>query len=192
MKFCPNCGKLLVFTPTDGRERPACISDGGCGFVHYGNYSIGVGGLVVRGDTVLLIQRNQDPGKGLWTIPGGYVEFDETAEVGVVREVEEETGIQTNLLGLVAFRSRVNPRNNDAYAVFLLEATGGSFIATPNEEIASVNFFGLDELQALHPLPPISLQLAQMAIRGEFQILQGQSIQRWNNANSDLVFLSRV
>lgn len=191
MKYCPNCGKPLVLTLTDGRERPACASEDGCGFVHYGNYSIGVGGLVVRGDTVLLIQRNQDPGKGLWTIPGGYVEFDETAEVGVVREVEEETGIQTQLLGLVAFRSRVNLRNNDAYAVFLLEAVGGNFIATPNEEIASVNFFGLEELGSLHPLPPISFQLAQMAIRGEFQILQGQSIQRWNNVNSDMVFLGK-
>lgn len=190
MKFCPNCGKPLEPVLTDGRARPACVAQG-CGFVHYGNYSVGVGGLVLHHDRVLLIQRNQDPGKGLWTIPGGYVEFDETAESGVVREVEEETGIQTRLLGLVGFRSRVNPRNNDAYAVFLLEPVGGQLIATPNEEIARVEFFGLEELERLHPLPPVSMQLAAMAIRGDLHALTGHTIPRFNTTDSDTVFLSR-
>ena len=191
MKYCPRCGKLLVSEDVDGRERPYCAPAGeGCGFIHFGNYALGVGGVVLSksGDSVLLIQRNQEPGKGFWTLPGGFVEFDETAEVGVVREVEEETGIQTRLLGLVGFRSRVNPKNNDAYVVFLLEEVSGEFIQIPNEEIANVGFFDLVALEELQPLPPVSKLFAQRAILGQLRTLQGETVQRLGNPHSDIVF----
>lgn len=145
--------------------------------------------MVVRDHKALLIQRNHEPGKGLWTIPGGFVEFDETAEVGVVREVLEETGIESKVWGLVAFRSRVNPKNNDSYAVFLLEYQGGEFIPTPNDEVADIGFFSLEELETLSPLPPVSKQLAQRAIQGRLQVLQGQFVPRWNSNAGDLVFM---
>ena len=195
MKFCPNCGKPLVLHQVDERERPHCHpANEGCGFIHFGNYALGVGGVVLSkaGDSVLLIQRNQDPGKGFWTIPGGFVEFDETAEVGVVREVEEETGIQTRLLGLVGFRSRVNPKNNDAYVVFLLEEMGGTLIPTPNPEIANVGFFDLKGLGQLHPLPPVSKLFAERAILRQLQIFQGQAVQRFGVGLFDEVFLASL
>ena len=190
MKYCPRCGKPLVPQKVDGRERPYCAAEEGCGFIHFGNYALGVGGVVLSkaGDSVLLIQRNQEPGKGFWTLPGGFVEFDETAEVGVVREVEEETGIQTRLLGLVGFRNRVNPRNNDAYVVFLLEELGGKFIQTPNEEIANVGFYDLAGLEELQPLPTISKLFAQRAILKQLRILQGELVQRLGNPHSDMIF----
>jgi 8-oxo-dGTP diphosphatase len=42
---------------------------------------------------VLLIQRKKDPWKGMWAIPGGFLEADETCEEGAKRELEEETGL---------------------------------------------------------------------------------------------------
>jgi 8-oxo-dGTP diphosphatase len=52
-------------------------------------------GAVLRdeGGRLLMILRGHDPGRGLWSIPGGRIEPGETAEEAVVREVEEETGL---------------------------------------------------------------------------------------------------
>jgi len=54
---------------------------------------VGVGALVQMENKILLIQRADEPGKGLWSIPGGLVEVGETLRDAVRREVEEETGI---------------------------------------------------------------------------------------------------
>ncbi|MEZ5083317.1 MAG: NUDIX hydrolase [Bacteroidales bacterium] len=42
---------------------------------------------------VLLIQRKHDPFEGMWALPGGFVDMDETCEEAVVRELEEETNL---------------------------------------------------------------------------------------------------
>jgi 8-oxo-dGTP diphosphatase len=63
-------------------------------------------GAVIKDDTgrILLILRGHDPGKGLWSIPGGRIEPGETDDEAVVREVREETGLEVTcgrLLGSV-------------------------------------------------------------------------------------------
>jgi 8-oxo-dGTP diphosphatase len=54
---------------------------------------VGVGVLVRRGDSILLVKRRNEPGKGLWSIPGGVLELGETLEVAAKREAKEETGV---------------------------------------------------------------------------------------------------
>src|SRR4029077_7931167 len=53
------------------------------------------GGAIIPdgGGRLLLIKRGHEPGKGLWSIPGGRVEPGETDEQAVIREVREETGL---------------------------------------------------------------------------------------------------
>lgn len=62
---------------------------------------VGVGVVVWRGDSVLLIQRGRSPSKGQWSIPGGMQETGESLRAAGIREVREETGIEIEIDGLV-------------------------------------------------------------------------------------------
>ncbi len=54
---------------------------------------VAAGGVVIRGDEVLLVLRGNPPGAGQWAIPGGSVRLGETLRAAVERELLEETGV---------------------------------------------------------------------------------------------------
>lgn len=62
---------------------------------------IAVGAVVVKDGELLMVRRKNDPGKGLWSIPGGRLEPGEYISAAVAREVKEETGLDVEVLGLL-------------------------------------------------------------------------------------------
>ncbi|MEM3506619.1 MAG: NUDIX hydrolase [Candidatus Bathyarchaeia archaeon] len=62
---------------------------------------VGVGAVIIDKDSVLLVKRKHEPGKGLWSIPGGLVELGETVREAVKREVKEETGLDVEVVKLI-------------------------------------------------------------------------------------------
>ncbi len=54
---------------------------------------VGVGAVIIKDKTIVLIKRANEPSRGKWTIPGGLVELAESPEAAVEREAEEETGL---------------------------------------------------------------------------------------------------
>lgn len=64
---------------------------------------LGVGVVVFNGDRFLLIKRDQEPAKGIWTVPGGLVELGETLAAAANREVTEECGINIKLLDCIDY-----------------------------------------------------------------------------------------
>ncbi|QPC80774.1 NUDIX domain-containing protein [Phototrophicus methaneseepsis] len=117
-KFCPNCGKPTQSVFTGGRHRDTCPE---CGFIQYATYSFGVGALVLRDETVLLVERGIPP-IGVWTIPGGFLEQEDDVYTAVQREVYEEASLNVTPQGIVIVRNRVDANRNDMYIVMLCEA----------------------------------------------------------------------
>ena len=68
---------------------------------------VGVGGVVIRGSCVLLVQRGTEPLKGEWSIPGGMLELGESLKDGIRREVREETGLGVRPMESIAVVDRV-------------------------------------------------------------------------------------
>ena len=64
-----------------------------CGFVYYANPSSATAAFIVRDGSLLVARRGKEPAKGTLDLPGGFVDMNETAEEGLVREVMEETGL---------------------------------------------------------------------------------------------------
>lgn len=63
---------------------------------------VGVGAVVWKGDLVLLARRGHPPKQGSWTLPGGAQHVGETVAETAVREIREETGLEIELLDVVA------------------------------------------------------------------------------------------
>ncbi|HHV65941.1 MAG TPA: NUDIX hydrolase [Peptococcaceae bacterium] len=162
--FCPYCGAKLEITLIDNKPRKTCPA---CPFIHWGEYSLGVGGVLLQGERGLLVQRAHNPGKGRWTIPGGYVDQNEKMEKAVVREVLEETGLITEPVSVLAVRDRpedVPGMKHDIYIVFLLRLLGGELKFDPGE-VMQAGFYSLEDCQKLENIAPLSLEMISKALQ---------------------------
>jgi 8-oxo-dGTP diphosphatase len=80
---------------------------------------VGVGAVVFRGENVLLIRRGKAPMFGLWTIPGGRLEYGETIASATLREVLEETGIEARIGGLIGVFESFAEKPGDPHYVMI-------------------------------------------------------------------------
>lgn len=130
---------------------------------------------MIRDGKVLLGRRHEDPekadselhGEGTWTMPGGKLEFGESFEAGGVRELAEETGIQTGQ-GDLELVSLANNRLPDAHFVTVglicRQSTGEARVMEP-DEITEWRWFPLAELPS--PLFPPSAEILERLESGK-------------------------
>ena len=108
-----------------------------------------VDGILFQDESVLLVQRKYAPFQGSWALPGGFVEYGETTEDAVVREVLEETGVKTNIRSLIGVYSdpHRDPRGHTVTVAYLIDRMSGELLA--GDDASSVKFFKMNELPAL-------------------------------------------
>jgi 8-oxo-dGTP diphosphatase len=110
---------------------------------------VGVGAVILDGESVLLARRGRPPGQGKWSIPGGLVHLGERLEDAVVREIEEESGLHVRVLGFCGVVDRV-VREQDAvryhYVIidYVAESVGGRLAA--GSDAAEVLWVKMDNL----------------------------------------------
>jgi ADP-ribose pyrophosphatase YjhB (NUDIX family) len=68
---------------------------------------LAVSAAIFRNDNILLVRRARSPAKGFYSLPGGRVEFGETLYAALNREVDEETGLKIEIVGLAGWREMV-------------------------------------------------------------------------------------
>lgn len=146
-RFCPICGSDLVSGEIDGVARNVCSSDK-CGFVLWNN-PVPVVAALVECNNQYIVARNRSWPKGIFSVITGYLEQDESPEEAVIREVQEELGLQGTIrrfIGNYAFRE-----SNQVLLCYEVTATGK---ITTNHELAEVTLLSPQELSAydFHPL----------------------------------------
>lgn len=143
--YCPRCGHALALRARDdGRMRPACDN---CGYTHYANPALAVGVFVTDAENrVCLILRGEEPRKGFWGLPAGFMEGDETAEQAAVRECLEETGLQVALDGLYELYSYHHADHSSSGVLILYRAhvIGGALRA--GTDSVDAKFFASSEI----------------------------------------------
>lgn len=102
------------------RLRPVCPR---CGYVHYFAPQVAAVAIVTRDadEKLLLVQRGENPGKGLWGLPGGFVEMGETVHDALTREILEETGYEIEIGELVGVWSFFNDAKKIAGVAIVYE-----------------------------------------------------------------------
>ena len=112
----------------------------------YQKPTLAADGIVIIDDQVVLVRRGRDPYRGYFALPGGIVEYGESVESCAVRELEEETGLRTEILGLVGVYSEPgrDPRGHFVSVVFHLAKIGGNLES--GDDAAEVRLFPLNEL----------------------------------------------
>jgi ADP-ribose pyrophosphatase YjhB (NUDIX family) len=149
-------------------------------------YNIGVGGAVVRHRSLLLVRRASRHGRGNWQLPGGFIEPEETIEQAVIREVEEETGVQAEVVGVLGLRNRYDPDSgNGVYVVLLLRPVSGEPTAD-GREVDQAGYFDLSQVRQLSPLPPVNWEIAERVLSTEYRLLTPKPLTNLNGAKFTL------
>ena len=100
--FCPRCGRPMQ----DHNEAARVCTNSECGFLFWNNPTPVVAAIVEPPEGVVLAHNVAWPPK-MFGLITGFLEFNESAETGVLREVEEELGLQAteaNFVGTYTFR----------------------------------------------------------------------------------------
>src|SRR3954467_13811114 len=77
-----------------GVTRRVCTN---CRAIHYADPKVAVGVAVFRDNRLLLVRRVMQPGRGRWTVPGGYLDVGEDPRVAAAREVAEEAAVEVEV-----------------------------------------------------------------------------------------------
>lgn len=83
--FCPSCGQQTFIASS---EKSFQCSE--CAFTFFKNTASAVLAIIRCQDEILVAVRAREPGKGMWDFPGGFVDYDESLEQALFRELEEE------------------------------------------------------------------------------------------------------
>ncbi len=93
---------------------------------------------------VLLIRRGVIPRIGFWAVPSGFVEYDEQPRAALAREIEEETGLRSQVGRVIDVFPNADPAKPGVFLFFEATVTGGELQS--GDDVSEARWFGRDEM----------------------------------------------
>ncbi len=155
-KLCPFCGTQLVSAESDHRRRQMCP---GCGFIQHRNPAPTVSVVIVDGDRVLLGKRGGEPGKGTWSFPSGYIDYEDDFLTSAIREAKQETGLDVQVDSILNVVSSFVSPSFHFLGIYVTAHTLGGELAA-GDDLEAVDWF------------PIAGPLPEMGFEEDLAILE--------------------
>ena len=143
--FCASCGSKTQ-TRLIARQRLSVCE--ACDRIFFRNPKVVVTALIENGSRVLLVRRDIEPGRGLWGLPGGFVDWDEHPEQAMVRECAEEIEVRVEPIELLQVEHVIT---QDEEGIVLLPYRARLLEGDPaaGDEVQQVGWFDPDGLPPL-------------------------------------------
>ena len=115
--------------------------------IHAPHPQLAVSAAIFRDGKILLVRRARSPAKGFYSLPGGRVEFGETLHAALHREVDEETALKIDIVGLAGWREVVPGTSGGGhYVIMSFAARWTSGEPVLNEELDDFRWLAPDAL----------------------------------------------
>lgn len=113
--------------------------------------------LVQDRGRILMVKRGNAPLKGLWSLPGGHLEFGEKLEDGAVRETLEETGVSIKINGLVSFKNLIIEDAGQIFhfVVFCYDGVKLGGVLASGEDTEETKWIEINEVRTTNITPEI-------------------------------------
>lgn len=160
INYCSTCGARVSLRIPPGDRLPRYVCDT-CGAVHYRNPRMVVGALAVWEDRILLCRRAIEPRYGMWTLPAGFMENDETVGEAALRETREEANACIELGDMFTVISV--PHVSQVHVVYRARLLDLDFSA--GEETLEARLFAENEI----PWEAIAFRTITMTLRHYFE-----------------------
>lgn len=155
INYCSRCGAKVAREVHFGKERPACPQ---CGWIYFADPKVAAAILLEQDGRVLLVRRVNEPFRGLWTLPAGFVDAGEGPAQAAERECEEETGLKVRAVRVLdVIAGREHPRGADFVIVYQGQLVDGELRA--GDDADRVGWFLRDEL------PPLAFRATQQVLK---------------------------
>lgn len=154
IKFCTRCGTPVTHEELLGKVRPVCPQ---CEWIYFDDPKVAAAVLIEQDGRILLVRRVNEPFRGMWTLPAGFVDAGEDPARAAERECLEETGLSvrvTRVLDVIA--GREHERGADFVIVYRAEVLNG--ILTPDDDADAAEWFDPTDL------PPLAFSATKEAL----------------------------
>jgi 8-oxo-dGTP diphosphatase len=156
--YCVNCGAQLEHRVIDGKDLEACPNDS---FVLWRDPKVATAVVVEADGGVVLGRRAIEPGRGLWCLPGGFVNDDEGPREAASRECREEIGAGVELTGLIGVYHIAKRGAPSMIGIAYRGRLADGERIQPGEEMLELQVFPFDAV------PPLAFPSHQQMV-GEF------------------------
>ena len=145
VNYCPRCGSHLNRQEWHGAIRPVCPV---CEWVYFNDPKVAAAVLVEREGRILLVRRVNEPYRGDWSLPAGFVDAGEDPARAAERECLEETHLQVRVTGLLdILAGREHARGADFVIYYSAEILSGDL--RPGDDADAAGFFPPADLPPL-------------------------------------------